>query len=59
MDPTREAQTAEEIKRDLPPDLERYFEEKEKQTELLKTISPFLNSYYRERVNDYFEKIYD
>ncbi len=59
LDPTRESQTADEIELVRPPDLEKYFREKEKQTELLKTISPFLNSYYREQVNEYFEKIYE
>ncbi len=59
LDPKRESQTANKLERTTPPDLEKYFEEKEKQTELLKTISPFLNSYYRERVNEYFEKIYE
>lgn len=59
LDPKRESQTADKLEKSTPPDLEKYFKEKEKQTELLKTISPFLNSYYRERVNEYFEKIYE
>jgi hypothetical protein len=59
MDPKRESQTANKKERNAPPDLQKYFEEKERQTELLKSISPNLNNYYRDRVNDYFEKIYE
>lgn len=56
-DPKREAKSANENDKKLPPNIELYLKEKEKQVELLKTISPSLNSYYKSEVNKYFEKI--
>lgn len=59
MDPTRESQTGKLADRKNPPDLEKFLKEKDRQTELLKSISPNLNPYYRDRVNEYFDKIYE
>ncbi|TAH27863.1 MAG: hypothetical protein EAZ07_00110 [Cytophagales bacterium] len=56
-DPKREANSAKELPKKLPPNIENYLKEKEKQIELLKTISPSLNNYYKTEVNEYFEKI--
>ncbi len=56
-DPKREANVAKDLDKKLPPNIENYLKEKEKQVELLKTISPSLNSYYKSEVNKYFEKI--
>ncbi|MDX5444282.1 MAG: DUF4175 family protein [Hymenobacteraceae bacterium] len=57
LDNKREAQSAKELARQMPPSFEKYIKAKEKQTELLKTISPSLSPYYKQEVNEYFQKI--
>ena len=39
------------------PRLKNTLQAKQKQTELLKTISPAMNSYYKQEVNEYFQKL--
>jgi hypothetical protein len=56
-DEERESNTGKELNRDLPPDLEKYLKEKEKEVELLKTINPSFTPYYKKEVNEYFQKI--
>jgi len=53
----RESKTAQPKPKTIPPDLKEYFENKEKQIELLKTIPPALSPYYKREVDEYFEKI--
>ncbi|MFD2514000.1 DUF4175 family protein [Pontibacter locisalis] len=57
LDNKREAKTAQEIARKVPPSFEKYFKAKEKQTELLKTVPPALSPYYKQKVNEYFQNI--
>jgi len=57
LDQKREAQTAKELKKQAPKELEDYLKNKERQVELLKTIPPALNPYYKKQVNEYFKKI--
>ena len=57
LDDKREAQAATDKNRPMPPSFEKYLKTKEKQTELLKTISPSLSPYYKQEVNKYFQKI--
>ncbi|WP_439880841.1 DUF4175 family protein [Pontibacter sp. MBLB2868] len=57
IDNKREAKTAQEIARKVPPSFEKYLRAKEKQTELLKTIPPALTPYYKQKVNEYFQNI--
>ncbi|MEJ8802593.1 DUF4175 family protein [Pontibacter sp. H249] len=57
LDNKREAKTAQELNRKVPPSFEKYLKAKEKQTELLKTISPALSPYYKQKVNEYFQNI--
>ncbi|WP_299818382.1 DUF4175 family protein [uncultured Pontibacter sp.] len=57
LDNKREAKTAQEVNRKAPPSFEKYLKAKEKQTELLKTISPALAPYYKQKVNEYFQNI--
>lgn len=40
-----------------PDAFEEYKRLKQKETELLRTVPPTLNSYYRKKVNDYFQSI--
>lgn len=53
----RKAEQAKEKKKTVPPALNQYFKNKEKQIELLKTIPPALSPYYKREVDKYFEKI--
>ncbi|MBL0030709.1 MAG: hypothetical protein IPP27_00540 [Bacteroidetes bacterium] len=40
-----------------PSEFEEYKRMKQKEMELLKTVPPSLNSYYKQKVNDYFQSI--
>lgn len=53
----RKAEQSKTIKKSVPPNLNQYFKNKEKQIELLKTIPPALTPYYKKEVDEYFEKI--
>ncbi|MHA6248591.1 coiled-coil domain-containing protein [Pontibacter sp. CAU 1760] len=57
LDNKREAKSAQDIARKVPPSFEKYVKAKEKQTELLKTIPPALTPYYKQKVNEYFQNI--
>jgi len=57
IDNKRESKTASEKVRTMPPSFEKYLQTKQKQTELLKTVSPAFSPYYKQEVNEYFQKI--
>ncbi|WP_028979092.1 DUF4175 family protein [Sporocytophaga myxococcoides] len=57
LDEKREAESAKEPKQDIPPSFEKYLKAKERQIDLLKSISPALTPYYKQEVNEYFQKI--
>jgi len=58
QDKERKSKSAKDNKtRRVPPALNQYFKNKEKQIELLKTIPPALSPYYKKEVDEYFEKI--
>ena len=57
LDDEREAQQAREIERKIPEEFEDYIKAKEKEIELLKTVPPKLNPYYKKEVNEYFKRI--
>ena len=57
IDNKRESKTASEKTRTMPPSFEKYLKTKQKQTELLKTVSPAFSPYYKQEVNEYFQKI--
>jgi len=57
LDEEREGERAKEIKRSIPSVFEEYFQAKEKEIELLKTIPPKLNPYYKKEVNHYFKRL--
>lgn len=57
LDNKREAKSAQEMARRVPPSFEKYIKAKEKQTELLKTIPPALSPYYKQKVNEYFQNL--
>ncbi|MBB6609582.1 DUF4175 family protein [Pontibacter sp. Tf4] len=57
LDNKREAKTAQDIARKLPPSFDKYIKAKEKQTELLKTVPPALSPYYKQKVSEYFQNV--
>ena len=56
-DQERESQSGKQKKRQNPSEFSDYLKLKEKQIELLKTIPPSLNPYYKQEVNEYFKKM--
>jgi hypothetical protein len=55
-----EQRKSEEAKKQFernPAALEEYKRMKEKELELLRTVPPALNSYYRQKVSEYFQSI--
>ena len=59
LDNERESQQAKEFERDIPKEFEEYIKAKELEIELLKTVPPKLNPYYKKEVNEYFKRLGD
>lgn len=57
QDNKRESKTAGEKTRTLPPDIEEFLKQKNKEQELLLTIPPSLQPYYRQKSKSYFNLI--
>ncbi|MBD1397427.1 DUF4175 family protein [Pontibacter sp. JH31] len=57
LDNKREAKSAQDIARQVPPSFDKYLRTKQKQTELLKTVPPALSPYYKQKVSEYFQNI--
>lgn len=55
-DEQRKAQTAKQMPRQPPAAFEKYIREKEKQTELLRTVPPTFSPFYKREVDTYFRK---
>ncbi|WP_138485446.1 DUF4175 family protein [Dyadobacter bucti] len=55
-DEQRKAQSAKQLPRQPPAAFETYIREKEKQTELLRTIPPTFSPFYKREVDSYFRK---
>ncbi len=53
----RKAETASRQTRKQPKSFEEYIKAKEKQAEILKTVPPNMNPYYKKKVGEYFEDI--
>lgn len=56
-DNKREANQADQKLKSIPVDYQKYIDLKQKQIELLRTVPPNLNPYYKKEVNEYFDKI--
>lgn len=56
-DEKRKSKTADQLFRENPPSLEEYKEKRKEQVELLQTVPPTLNGYYRMKVQEYFKAI--
>ncbi|WP_315985151.1 DUF4175 family protein [Hymenobacter sp. BT188] len=57
LDDKREAQTAQAKPPVFPPAFDQYKRQKERQTELLRTVPPALTPYYQREVSEYFQKM--
>lgn len=57
QDEQRKSEEAKNIIHRNPSEFEEYKRLKLKEMELLKTVPPSLNSYYKKKVNDYFQTI--
>jgi hypothetical protein len=56
-DEKRKSETGVDIKRDLPPSLEQYLNERKAVLEQYKYVSPELKPYYRKLVDEYYKKL--
>ena len=56
-DNKRESKTAQQFERNQNNIFDEYIKQKEKEVELLKSISPDLTPYYKEKVNQYYKTI--
>ncbi|MBR9859350.1 hypothetical protein GYB22_01085 [bacterium] len=50
----RAAEEAKEKEREIPPSIKKYLEEKMKEQEMLRSVSPELQPYYKQKVKNYF-----
>jgi len=57
LDDEREGEQAKDYERKIPRAFDEYIKSKEQEIELLKTVPPKLNPYYKKEVNDYFKRI--
>lgn len=55
-DNQRKGETARTIERTPPPAFEKYIQDKERQTELLRSVPPTFSPYYKREVDAYFKK---
>lgn len=53
----RESKVAQNHPNPAPPSLEKFLQLKAKETELIQTIPPSLNPYYKQKVKEYFEEL--
>ena len=57
LDQEREGETAKTVERTIPKVFDEYLKAKEREVELLKTIPPKLNPFYKNEVNEYFKRL--
>jgi len=57
QDNQRKSNEAQDFPTSNPEKYEQYLRKKEQETELLKTVPPNLKPYYKEKVNEYFNKL--
>jgi hypothetical protein len=53
-DETRQSREGKDVDRPMPPSLEEFLKEQEKQSEMLKTVPLNLSPYYKKRVEEFF-----
>jgi len=57
LDEKRQAETAQEKTKTIPPEIEEYLKKREAEVELYKTVPPSLRPYYKTLVEKYFKAI--
>jgi hypothetical protein len=57
LDKAREAEQATKKEPKIPPEFKEYLKAKEKEVELLRTVPPKLNPYYKQEVQEYFKRL--
>jgi len=57
LDKAREAEQATKKEPRVPPEFKEYLKAKEKEVELLRTVPPKLNPYYKQEVQEYFKRL--
>jgi hypothetical protein len=57
QDDKRASNVAKEISRPVPPELQRYLQNRQQLLELYRTVPPQLKPYYKQMVNEYFRNI--
>lgn len=57
QDDKRASNVAKEISRPVPPELQRYIQNRQQLLELYRTVPPQLKPYYKQMVNEYFRNI--
>lgn len=57
QDDKRKSNEGQDQQRTLPPSIEEYLKQKDKEQELLKTLPPDLTPYYKNKVREYFDRI--
>jgi hypothetical protein len=57
QDDKRASNVAKEIARPVPPELQRYIQNRQQLLELYRTIPPQLKPYYKQMVDQYFRNI--
>jgi hypothetical protein len=55
QDQARSSNEGKEFDRPIPKNIEKYLEQKEKEIEMIRKISPELQPYYKQKVENYFE----
>lgn len=56
-DNKRKSNEGKDINRPVPPSIEEYLKQKEKEQELLQTLPPDLSPYYKNKARDYFREL--
>ena len=54
QDDKRSSNEGQDQQRPIPPSIQKYLDEKKKETELLRSVSPDLQPYYQKKVKEYF-----
>ena len=56
-DNKRESNTATDMAKKMPPEIEEYLKKKQAETELFKTVPPDLKPFYRDLVEEYYKSL--
>ncbi len=57
LDEQRKGETAKDYEQQAPKALEEYLKQKEREVELLRSVPPKLNPFYKEEINNYFKRL--